>query len=60
MVYVRNLHDAFAALHDAVTRAVPEVTAFDKEEMQKIRPNPVQQSQIQQIDVLLRELKISQ
>ena len=56
MLYVRNLHDAFGALHDAAMR-VPQMEQFDKEEMLKIRPNPVQQSQLDSIDELLRRLE---
>jgi hypothetical protein len=55
MLYVRNLHDAFGLLHDAAMR-VPQMKEFDHEEMLKIRPNPVQQSQLDSIDALLQRL----
>jgi hypothetical protein len=55
MLYVRNLHDAFGSLHDAAMR-VPQMKEFDHEEMLKIRPNPVQQSQLDSIDALLQRL----
>jgi hypothetical protein len=56
MMYVRNLHDAFGALHDAVMRVDPRLEQFDKEEILKIRLNPVQQSQIDALDGLLKRL----
>lgn len=56
MVYVRNLHDAFSALHSAVIRIDPRLEQFDKEEIPKIRPNPVQQEHADAIDALLAKL----
>jgi hypothetical protein len=57
MVYVRNLHDAFGALHDAVMRVDPRLAQFDKEEMLKIRSNAVQDHALTQIDALLQRLE---
>ncbi len=57
MVYVRNLHDSFSALHSAVMRVDPRLEQFDKEEIPKIRLNPVQQEQIDAIDALLARLR---
>jgi hypothetical protein len=56
MVYVRNLHDAFSSLYDAMLRVDDRVAQFDKEEILKIRPNPVQQSQLDAIEALLQKL----
>jgi hypothetical protein len=55
-VYIRNLHDAFSALHDTVMRIDPRAKQFDQEEMLKIRPNDVQRAAVEEIDQLLREL----
>jgi hypothetical protein len=60
MLYVRNLHDAFSSLHSAVMRVDPRLEQFDKEEIPKIRLNPVQQEQIDAIDALLAKLGKSQ
>jgi len=57
MVYVRNLHDAFGALYDAVMRVDPRLKQFGEEEMLKIRPNDVQQSAIEEIDRLIQRLE---
>ena len=57
MVYVRNLHDAFSSLYDAVLRVDARVGQYDKEEILKIRPNPVQQSQLDAVEALLGKLE---
>ena len=56
MTYVRNLHDAFGALYDSMVQVYPELEGSHRREMEKIRENPWQQSQLDAIDVLLREL----
>lgn len=56
MTYVRNLHDAFGALEDAVARVDPQLKTFVQEEMKVIRPNPVQQEQFDALDALIRRL----
>ena len=56
MLYVQHLHDAFSALYDAVIRLDPKVEQYDKEEIQKIRLNVVQQSQLDALDALLQRL----
>jgi hypothetical protein len=56
MLYVRNLHDAFGALEDAVARVDPQVKKYVQEEMSAIRLNPVQQEHIDALDALLRRL----
>jgi hypothetical protein len=56
MIYVRNLNDSFAALFDSAARVYPELDSIHKEEMRKIRPNPVQQEHIRAIDELLDRL----
>ena len=55
--YVRNLHDSFSALWDAVSRTNPNLESAYKEEIRKIRPNPVQAGHIQIIDALLAKLE---
>lgn len=60
VIYLRNLQDAFSALHDAVLRANPELARLDNEEMAKIRPNPLQQSHLDALDALLARLEKSQ
>ena len=37
MLYVRNLHDAFGALEDAVVRVDPHLKKYVQEEMTAIR-----------------------
>lgn len=56
ILYVRNLHDAFGALEDAVARVDPQVKKYVQEEMKVIRLNPVQQEHIDALDALLRRL----
>ncbi|MFZ0340563.1 MAG: hypothetical protein WAL45_21240 [Terracidiphilus sp.] len=56
MLYVRNLHDAFGALEDAVARVDPQVKKYVQEEMKVIRLNPVQQEHIDALDALLQRL----
>jgi hypothetical protein len=56
MIYVRNLHDAFGALEDAVARVDPQVKKYVQEEMKAIRLNPVQQEQLDVLDGLLQRL----
>jgi len=57
MLYVRNLHDAFCALEDAVVRVDPRLRTFVQEEMKVIRPNPVQQELIDSVDELIQRLQ---
>jgi hypothetical protein len=57
MIYVRNLHDAFGALYDAMAQVYPELDSIHKEEMKKIRPNPVQATHIQSLDELLERVE---
>lgn len=57
MIYVRNLNDSFGALFDAVARVYPELEGIHKEEMVKIRLNPVQGEHIRVIDGLLEKLE---
>lgn len=57
MIYLRNLNDAFAALFDSVARVYPNLDPIYKEEIQKIRSNPVQQEQIQSLDELLERVE---
>lgn len=60
VIYIRNLHDAFSALHDTVMRIDPRAKQFDEEEMLKIRPNDVQQLALDQIERVLRKLEKSE
>lgn len=56
IAYTRNMQDAFSALWDAVAPAHPNLESAYKEELRKIRPNPVQDEHIQLIDALLAKL----
>ena len=57
MSYVRNLHEALVLLFDALKKELPSLEETHRAEFQtKILGNPWQQSQIEQIDVLLEEL----
>lgn len=60
VVYTRNLHDAFSALHDTVMRIDPQAKQFDVEEMQKIRPNAEQQRSLNRIETCIRRLETLQ
>lgn len=59
--YVRNLQDSFSALWDAVARVCPTASLESayREELQKIRPNAVQNAHIQTINALLAKLEES-
>jgi len=57
MVYVRNLHEALATLTDALVKKVPELEQAHKSEMEKIRENVWQKSQIADIYALLRKVR---
>jgi hypothetical protein len=59
MLYVRNLHDAFGALENAVGRVDPLLKKYVQEEMTVIRLNPVQQEHIDTLDGLLQKLEKS-
>ena len=56
MLYVRNLHDAFSALHDAVMRIDPRLKQFAEEEMQKFRPNDPANQSLSLLEALLSRL----
>ena len=58
MVYVRNLHEALAILTDALVKKVPQFEQAHISEVEKIRENVWQQSQIADIDALLLRLKV--
>lgn len=53
MVYLRNLNESFAALYDSVAQVYPGLDSIYKEEIRKIRANPVQAEHIREIDELL-------
>jgi hypothetical protein len=58
-VHLRNLHESYAALFDALKIDHPELERNFQKQMETIRLQPETQARLDAIDVLLQELKIS-
>ena len=57
MTYVRNLHESYVLLFQALKDELPTLEQTHRAKLERLLlENPWQQSQIEQIDVLLREL----
>ena len=57
MNYVRNLHESLSVLYDALKNDHPKLEENQTKEMEKIRDNPWQTGQIDELDALLQRLK---
>ena len=57
MVYVRNLHESFVLLYEALKKELPKLEETHRAEIAgRLLENSWQQSQIDAIDALLRRL----
>lgn len=60
VLHVRNLHESYAALYDALKADHPELERNLQKQMETIRVQPETQARLDAIDRLLLELGISQ